>query len=120
MTGSREMLTDLVETVHGMVKFGDGSLVEIHGRGTVLFIDNNGEHRSLTSVYLIPKLCTNILSLWQLDEVGYHSVIGGGELRLFDQRRQLLARVKRATNCLYPVNFNLSTALCLMTSSSED
>jgi hypothetical protein len=38
----------------GSVKFGDGSNVEIRGRGTVIFQCRNGEHRVLTDVYYIP------------------------------------------------------------------
>ncbi|NEM18754.1 hypothetical protein G3V96_28945, partial [Escherichia coli] len=69
MTGCREMLSDLDETVRGTVKIGDGSLVEIRGRGVVLFTGTGGEHRALTSVYYIPRLHTHIVSLGQLDEV---------------------------------------------------
>jgi hypothetical protein len=77
-----ETLTDLDETVHDMVKFEDGSLVEIHGHGVVFFVDNNGEPRAFTSVYYIPELRTNIMSMGQLDEVDCHSVIGGGSASL--------------------------------------
>jgi hypothetical protein len=38
----------------GSVKFGDGSKVEIRGRGTVIFQCQNGEHRTLIDVYYIP------------------------------------------------------------------
>jgi hypothetical protein len=76
MTGCREMVTQLDEKVRGIVKFGDGSLVEIHGRGVVLFNCRSGEHRAFTNVYFIPKLRTNIISLGQLDETGCQSVIG--------------------------------------------
>ncbi|KAK1670210.1 hypothetical protein QYE76_058369 [Lolium multiflorum] len=120
MTGRLEMLTDVDSSVHGVVKFGDGSLVEIHGRGAVLFVDGNGEHRALSSVYYIPKLRTNIVSLGQLDEVGCQSIIGRGELRLFDQQNKLLARVQRASNRLYPVEFKLAAPVCLLTAAGED
>jgi hypothetical protein len=56
MTGCREMVTQLDVKVRGTVKFGDGSLVEIHGRGIVLFSCRSGEHRAFTNVYFILKL----------------------------------------------------------------
>lgn len=37
MTGRRDMLTQVDETVRGMVKFGDGSVVKICGLGIVVF-----------------------------------------------------------------------------------
>jgi hypothetical protein len=36
MTGRREALTSLDTFVHGMMRFGDGSLVEIEGIGSVI------------------------------------------------------------------------------------
>jgi hypothetical protein len=37
MTGTRDMFTTLDEFVHGTICFGDGSVVNIQGRGTVVF-----------------------------------------------------------------------------------
>jgi hypothetical protein len=108
------------ENVRGKVKFGDGSLVEIHGRGVVLFSCRSGEHRAFTDVYFIPRLRTNIISLGQLDEVGCQSVIGRGELKLYDQQNQLLACVQRAGNHLYPIQLELVTPVCLLTVSGEN
>ena len=45
------------------VKFGDGSNVEICGRGMVLFTCHTGEHRELMNVYYIPWLSSNIISV---------------------------------------------------------
>jgi len=49
----------------------DSSIVKIEGRGTILFACKNGEHRTLTNTYFIPRLTTNIISVGQLDEVGF-------------------------------------------------
>lgn len=43
MTGHRSKFTDLDEGVVGKVKFGDGSTVEIQGKGTVHFVTDNGK-----------------------------------------------------------------------------
>jgi hypothetical protein len=45
------------------VRFGDGSIVEIEGIGSILYVCMNGDHIVLAGVYLIPKLTTNIMSL---------------------------------------------------------
>ena len=94
--------------------------MEIRGCGTLLFVDKNDEHRALTAVYYIPRLGTNIVSLGQHDEVGCQSIIGGGELRLFDTNSKVLARVRRASNRLYPVQFTLETPVCLLAAASDD
>jgi hypothetical protein len=37
MTGVRQMFSSLDESVHGTVRFGDGSLAKIQGKGSVVF-----------------------------------------------------------------------------------
>jgi hypothetical protein len=54
--------------VVGTVRFGDGSVMRIEGCDTILFACKNGEHRTLVSVYYIPRLTANIVSCGQLDE----------------------------------------------------
>ena len=55
MKGSRPAFSELNSVIRGMVKFGDGSVVEIEGRSAILFIGKEGEHRKLTGVYFIPS-----------------------------------------------------------------
>ena len=50
MTGNRKKFQKLDEGISGKVKFGDGSLVEIQGKGTILFGSRNGEHWMLEEV----------------------------------------------------------------------
>jgi hypothetical protein len=70
MTILRSTITELDSGIHGSVKFGDGSVINIEGHGTILFIGNGGEHHRLSGVYLMPRLKSNIVSLGQLDEGG--------------------------------------------------
>jgi hypothetical protein len=82
MTGVHGVFTGLDSSIWGTMKFRDGSVVEIEGVGIVFFVCKNGEHRSLTGVYLILKLTTNIISLGQLDEIRYEVIIRGGLMRV--------------------------------------
>ena len=113
MTGSRHVFSELDSGVTGTVKFGDGSVVNIEGKGTVLFALRSGEHRRLDGVYYIPRLTTNIVSLGQMDEEGLKVVIEKGILRLFDPQQQLLAKVLRSPSRLYLLNMNLAAPVCL-------
>ena len=63
MMGCREALACLDESVHGAVRFGDGSTVQTQGIGAVAISGKNEEHRVLTDVYYIPSLKCNIVSL---------------------------------------------------------
>ena len=101
MTSARSAFSELDSGIHGTVKFGDGSVVGIEGRGTVLFNCKSGEHQALTGVYHIPRLTTNIISLGQLEEDGFKILLESGFLRIWDRRWRLLAKVPRAANRLY-------------------
>ena len=63
MTGAKSAFSKLESGIRGTVKFGDGSIVEIEGHDTILFVGKGGNYHKLTSVYFIPRLKANILSL---------------------------------------------------------
>jgi hypothetical protein len=50
MTGRGEVFSELDRTVQGTVKFRDGSVVNICGKGTVILSERHGEHKVLTGV----------------------------------------------------------------------
>lgn len=68
MTGCKLVFTELDIDVHGTVKFGDDSIVDICGHDTMLFTCQTDEHRTFTGMYYIPRLRSNIVSFGQLDE----------------------------------------------------
>jgi hypothetical protein len=94
MTDAWGAFSELDSDICGTVRFGDGSIIEIEGRGTTLFTCKSGEHRMLTGVYYIPRLTMNILSLGQMDEAGCRLDINAGLLQVFDQWQQLLVKVQ--------------------------
>jgi hypothetical protein len=120
MSGRREYFSELDTSVRGFVKLGDDTTVEIEGRGTILFVCKNGEHLTLPEVYYIPKLCSNIVSLGQLDEIGFDTHIRHGQLQLRDSDGRLLARVSRSRGRLYILHLKLARPVCLATHGGED
>ena len=53
-------------------------MVNIKGRGTILFACADGEHRALTDVYYIPQLRSNIVSLGSSTRTGATSRSAAG------------------------------------------
>jgi hypothetical protein len=94
VTGCRDMFSTLDETVHGTVRFGDGSIIRIQGRGTVVFKCLTGDHRVLGDIYFIPSLHSNIVSLGQLDENGCKIMITDGVMCILTDH----ARSSRASH----------------------
>jgi hypothetical protein len=120
MTGRGNVFFELDRAVQGTVKFGDGSVVNICGKGTIIFSGRHGEHKVLTGVYLIPRLKNSIISVGQMDEGGTHVLIEGGVLRVWDRRHRLLARVQRTENRMYRLELQVARPLCLTVHQDDD
>ena len=120
MTGHREKFKNLDESITGQVKFGDGSLVHIKGKGSVKMACRNGEERELKEVYYIPTLRSNIISLGQLSEEGNRVVLDGDMLWVYAADGKLLIKVKRAPNRLYKLCIKGARGECLLTKREEE
>jgi hypothetical protein len=94
MSGCRTVFTNIDTAVPGTVCFGDDSVVQIEGRETVMFVCKNGESRSFDGVYFIPRLTTNIVSVSQLDDIGYKINIDTDMMKIWELGGVLLAKVK--------------------------
>jgi hypothetical protein len=120
MTGLDTVFSELDRHVSGTVRFGDGSVVEIKGRGTVVFAGHGGRHRVLTRVYFIPRLRTSIVSVGQLDEVGCSTLVKGGQMVVRDAEDALIIKVPRSGNRLYTTELQIARPVCLAASAGED
>jgi hypothetical protein len=115
MTGTKSTLSQLDDTVSGLVKFGDGSTVKICGLGSVVMKTRQGDHKVLTTVYYIPQLKSNIISLGQLEEAGCDIRLFAGRLKVFDLDNKLLVSAPRTGNRLYTVQLSVIPPVCLLT-----
>jgi hypothetical protein len=93
--------------------FGDGSVANIEGRGTIVTKCKTGGHKALTGVYYIPRLMANIISLGQLEDVVYKIVVHVGYLKPWDRSDTLPAKVKRGQNRLYILYLDIDRPVCL-------
>jgi hypothetical protein len=114
MTGAHIAFAELNTYICGTVRFGDGSVVHIEGCRTIIFSSKSGEHRIFTRIYYIPRLKTSILSVGQLDELGYEVNINSGVMRIKDTERRLLAVVPQVQNRLYVLVTNITQPVYYM------
>ena len=120
MTGNSTVFSELDRHDAGTVRFGDGSVVEIEGRGTVVFVAHGGRHRVLSKVYYIPRLRTSIISVGQLDEAGCTALVRSGMMVVRDRQENIIANVYRSMNRLYTVELEITRPVCLTTMAGED
>ncbi|KAJ0801008.1 putative RNA-directed DNA polymerase [Helianthus annuus] len=120
MTGEKEFFTELNTNVTGHVCFGDGSKVEIKGKGTLLFQCKNGDQLMIPQVYFTPALTSNILSLGQMTEDGYDISMRNEFLKVRDVECKLVMKVQRSKNRLYKIVLQHTKPICLATKVEED
>nr|GFB19099.1 zinc finger, CCHC-type [Tanacetum cinerariifolium] len=114
MTGVKSYFKDIDESVSGRVRFGDGSYVQIKGRGSILLCCRDQEQKIVSDVYYIPNLRSNILSLGQLTEIGCKVIMDGNKLTLYDKNKRLLIKVERSKNQLYSIRLQIEEPICLL------
>lgn len=119
MTSFKEKFTELDGSVKGRVHFGDGSTVDIMGKGTFAMLCKNGEQKLLNDVYYIPNLCNNIISLGLLSEGGNRVELNGDFLWVYDELNQLLMKVKRSSNRLYKITIETNKREYLISKADE-
>ncbi|PWA54556.1 ribonuclease H-like domain, Reverse transcriptase, RNA-dependent DNA polymerase [Artemisia annua] len=114
MTGVKEHFKELDEKVSGKVKFGDGSHIEIKGKGSILIECDDEKQRIISHVYYIPSLKSNLLSLGQFTEIGCKVVMEDDELRIYDMDDKIFIKVTRQRNRLYKASLRIGTPVCLL------
>jgi hypothetical protein len=70
-------------------------------------------------VYFIPCLEASIISLRQLDEMGYHIDIKHGVLCIFNSNNRLLVRVVRDQSRLYYLEHHANQPVCMSPRCTE-
>jgi hypothetical protein len=120
MMGRGNVFSELDRAMQGTVKFGDGSVINICGKGTIIFSGHHDKHKVLTGMYWIPRLKNSIISVGQMDDGGARVLIEDVVLRVWDQRHRLLARVQRIENRMYRLELQVDRPLCLTVHQDDD
>jgi hypothetical protein len=112
MSGAGSAFSEIDFGVRGSVKFGDGSVVEIEGHGTIIFLGDTGKHRRLSEVYYI-------ISLWQMEEGGWTIIIKHGVLCILDECDRLLTKVRWTMGRLYILELRVEQPVYLSAKTRE-
>ncbi|KAI9180068.1 hypothetical protein LWI28_000828 [Acer negundo] len=113
MTGRKDLFTELNKKVQGEISFDDLSKISVQGRRDVMIKQKNGDHAFISNVYYVPDMKTDILSLGQLLEKGYHISLQNMQLTITDARGKLVTRVQMTKNRMFPLTIHHDTPKCL-------
>ena len=112
ITGKHDYFKTIDESITGKVRFGDDSRIDIKGKGSILFVSQNGSKKVLADVYYIPDLKSNIISLGQATKSGCEIKMKDGYLTLHDKDGKLIVQAKRSVNRLYKVLMDIVDVEC--------
>ncbi|XP_074322767.1 uncharacterized protein LOC141659737 [Apium graveolens] len=119
MTRDKTKFSMLDERITGEVKFGDGSTVNIKGKGSITFKYKNEEERIFDNVFYISCHCNNIISLGQMSEEGNKVVMLRELLWVYEKDGRALMKVKGSVNRLYKIMLEESPGACLHTQNTK-
>lgn len=100
MSGSEDILCELSKNYTHSVKLGNDNKLQVAGRGTVKILFD-GIYLTLTDVYFVPELRSNLLSLGQLQEKGLKVVFNEGSCRIFHKDRGLVMKSYMKANRMF-------------------
>ncbi|XP_068479007.1 uncharacterized protein [Phaseolus vulgaris] len=78
MCGDKKAFSELDESFRNTVKFSDNSIVSVMGKGNVTLHAKDNSFHTISNVFYVPDLKTNLLSIGQLQEKGYEISIKNG------------------------------------------
>lgn len=113
MCGREHMFEEIHKIEDGHMLFGDASKIRVRGRGTVRYTQKNGVIGRIENVYYVPNLKSNILSLGQLTEKGYSTLIEDQTSYLKDKQGYLIASVQKEKNRMYKLDVENIQVKCL-------
>ena len=105
MTGRKDWLVDLDESVKKNVRFADNSTVKAEGLGRVLIQRKDGKRSSINEVLYVPTMHNNLLSLGQLLEKGYKSMLEDHHMNIFYQKSRMIIKAPVSSNRTFKTEF---------------
>ncbi|CAL9001414.1 unnamed protein product, partial [Prunus brigantina] len=103
MSGNKLLFSYLDETFREDVKLGNNTSMCVMGKGNIKVLMNNNM-RTITSVFYVPTLKSNLISLDQLQEKGFAITIQNGSCQIHHPYKGLIAQVKMTGNWMFPLH----------------
>lgn len=100
------------------MSFGDRSTVKVTGKGDSSIKTKNGFVETITNVFYVPDLISNLLTAGQLQEKGYAITIQKGACEIYDPARGVIAIIQMSSNRLFPLKIG-SIQFCLTVAAKE-
>ncbi|CAJ2668206.1 unnamed protein product [Trifolium pratense] len=118
MVGKKEWLFEFDSEFRETVKLGDNSRMQVMGKGN-LRLQIGGIVQVITSVYYLPELKNNLLSIGQLQQKNLTIVFSNNNCKVYHESRGLLMSTEMSANRMYMIHASVITPMCFKTTSSD-
>eukprot|EP00256_Glycine_max_P063245 XP_014633004.1 uncharacterized protein LOC106799314 [Glycine max] len=119
MTGHKDWLCEIDETVKRNIKFGDGKSVMAKGIGKVAIRRVDGSKVTISDVLYVPNMESNLLSLRQLLEKGFSMHMEGEHMEVVDSNGKYVLKVVVSKNRTFKVGVSTIKQKCLTAQSND-
>lgn len=114
MCQDKKAFSQLGESYHNAVKFGDNTSINVMGKGKKSnFKTERNSTQNISNVLYVSILKKNFLSVVQVQEKGYVICIKNGACKVRDEKLRQIANVKMTTNRMFPLYLQNVSHLCL-------
>ena len=113
MCSKKELFANLDELFRTKVKFADDSTIPVTGKGQILINLKNEDHKYISSVFYVPSMKSNLLSIGQLAEKGYAMNLYDNQLFILDKKGMLILKAPLTKNPMFMVDIFSGVYNCL-------
>ncbi|CAJ2639490.1 unnamed protein product [Trifolium pratense] len=119
MVGNKNWLFDFDDTFKDSVKLGDDSKMAVEGKGNLkLYI--KGFVQTLTSVYYLPGLKNNLLSIGQLQQKNLTIIFKDDTCKVFHDEKGLIMATAMTFNRMFVIKAPDIVPQCMKISGADD
>jgi hypothetical protein len=105
----------LDETYKDTVKLGNNSCISVMGKGNIKFHMKDKTMQIISSVFYIPELKSNLISMGQLQEKGYTIIIQAGYYKIHHLEKGLIVEARMTSNRMFPLYMQDNVQTCFST-----
>ena len=107
MIGRKDWLIDLDESIKKNVRFTDNNTVKAEGLGRVLIHRKDGKRSLINEVLYVPTMHNNLLSLGQLLEKGYKTMLEDHHMKIFYQKVRMIIKAPVSSNMTFKIELQV-------------
>ncbi|XP_012841252.1 PREDICTED: uncharacterized protein LOC105961568 [Erythranthe guttata] len=112
--GNKKLLSNLVEASHGTVTLKDGYTYALEGVGEIVFKTKSGKVETMSEVYYVPNLTSNLLSVGHLMRKGFNMFFDNFTC-ILKKKDQHIANIGMNGNNIFPIKPDNFEAFCHLT-----